>query len=134
MGLDSFWALLQGTEPPRFDPPLRLCGGMLSGDGNGSFRGKVDNCAVSGVAGISLYQERMPNADARRIATALEDYLATGDGGFEYDEWPPRARRVRGSCREEIELRRRYTDAEWADLARMFRAYADLGAELIGWW
>jgi hypothetical protein len=92
---------------------------MLSGDGEVSFRGKVYNYAVS------------------RIATALEDYLATGDGGFEYDEWPPRpprARRVRGPCREEIELRRRYADAEWADLARMFRAYADLGAELIGWW
>jgi hypothetical protein len=41
---------------------------------------------------------------------------------------------LRGLSREDIELRRRYTAAEWADLARMFRAYADLGAEPIGWW
>lgn len=113
MGLDSFWEVPEGTKEPTFDPPLRLCGGMFSGHGKGSFRGKVYYSAIQEVSGVSLYQERMEPGDVKRIADALAAYEPT-------EEW--------------LERHNILSMKEWNDLVRMFRGYADVGASLLGWW
>lgn len=103
MGLDSFWEHpTEGTPDPDFDPPLQLCGGMLSGNGQHSFRGKVYNEIVESVTGVSLYQERIPNSVvqqmAAKLALELTDgsdesadlvrmFLAYGAAGFDLIGW-----------------------------------------------
>lgn len=105
MGLDSFWVYPDGDDVkhPEFDPPLRLCGGMFSGNGSGSFRGKVYDADIRVVTGQSLYREVIDNETVRLMAERLEM--------FSTSESP-----------------------EQKDLARMFRAYADAGFMLKGWW
>jgi hypothetical protein len=116
MGLDSIWALRPEhereveAEHPVFDPPLRLCGGLCSNYGHISFRGGYYSWFIEDVSGVSLYQTRVPNEGIRRIAEALERYTPTP---------------------EDLEA---FTQEELNDLKRMFRAYADAGAWLAGWW
>ena len=85
----------------------------------GSFRGKAYADFIENISGISLYQENMSNDEVREIAEALEA----------------------GDMKEMVELLRE----DWGggeedyfqhitDLTRMFRAYADAGAILHGWW
>ena len=111
MGLDNFW-ILDG-DSPAFDPPLNLCGGMLSAHGEGSFRGKVYNDFFEDhVAGLSLYDEEICNFDLQYAADALEEV-----------EWEE-------GFQEKYEL----TPEELHGLKRMFRAYADAGARLVSWY
>lgn len=106
MGLDSFWKHpVEGSPEPEFDPPLSLCGGMFSGHGQGSFRGKVYNGIVEGVTGVSLYQEQIPNSTVREMAAKLAAHYS-----------------------------KLSVEGEEADLVRMFLAYAESGHDLLGWW
>lgn len=110
MGLDSFWKHpVEGTPDPEFDPPLALCGGMFSGNGRGSFRGKVYAEVIKDITGVSLYQEHIPNEAVREMAKALEEWTDGQDADYEDEEG-------------------------LFDLSRMFNAYANAGFELIGWW
>ena len=117
MGLDSFWKLPKRKKKPVFEPELMLCGGMLSGHGNGSFRGKVYDHLIESVTGVSLYQEEIDDETVCLMADALD--------ANPYDTLP-----------EE------WTDGdygnvaadEYHDLQRMFRAFADKGATLHGGW
>lgn len=112
MGLDSFWKLPEGAVV-NINPPLRLCGGMLSGSGKGSFRGKVYDRAVEAITGESLYQLEIPNATIKKMADALENgQYETFEANASYGTSPQ----------------------EFADIQRMFRIYADAGATLHGWW
>jgi hypothetical protein len=102
---------------PKFDPPLKLCGGLFSGNGAQSFRGKVYDGLIQHLTGHSLYQEEIPNKTIREIAATLE------------------------SCKPDIndsnlneEGRFHVSGKEYLDLIRMFRAYANTGATLHGWW
>ena len=66
MGLDSFWRHpIEGTPDLEFNPPLTLCGGMLSGNGQGSFRGKVYEDVIKSITGVSLYQS-LPGTHSQR--------------------------------------------------------------------
>lgn len=112
MGLDSFWSKDKETVHLEFDPPLNLCGGLFSGNGNGSFRGKVYSELIEWATGESLYQERIPNETVKDMARKLN--------GIEFQEFL----NMDYYCSEE----------QWADLQRMFKAYADAGADLLGWW
>jgi hypothetical protein len=114
MGLDNFFVKMCGpgetAEPLRFDPPLALCGGMLSG-GDGSFRGKVYADFVGRVSGLDLYADQnLPGAlveAADAIAAWLKD--------IPMDE----------SDRDRREV---------SDLERAFRAYGNAGYWLISWY
>lgn len=114
MGLDSFWvpSLLSKAGPPKFDPPLNLCGGLMSESGEGSFRGKVYDSIISAVSGRTLYDEEISTEEVREIAIALEGYKPEKS---DYDE--------HNICPQ-----------EYNDLKRMFRGYADAGYVLQGWW
>ena len=120
MGLDNYWLMPEenefGDKPdshPIFDPPLRLCGGMLSGNGCPSFRGKVYAGFVESVSGFSLYKD-LSNEQVKQIAEALEGQISEESRSqfWEEDDTP-----------ETIN-----------DLRRMFRTYADHGARLVAWW
>lgn len=76
MGLDSYWVKNGKPCPleshPTFNPPLRLCGGLMSGNGMESFRGKVYNDQVEAATGVSLYQELIPNYVVKEMADKLD--------------------------------------------------------------
>lgn len=120
MGLDNYWFVGSEDDPQEvivpFDPPLHLIGGIFSGHGSGSFRGKVYAGVIEAVSGVSIYDDQ-DNATVKRIADALDDY--TGNPYEQLEEW--------GLTQEEAE-------AHFKDLQRMFRAYADRGAWLHAWW
>jgi len=113
MGLDSFW---KTDQPVKFDPPLNLVGGAFSAFGEGSFRGKAYNSLIQRLTGVSLYQHAIDNVTIRKMAAELRDtpYL-----------W---AILKRDGTDEDISA------GEYADLQRMFAAYAEAGAVLNGWW
>jgi hypothetical protein len=118
MGLDSIWKMPEYEQfkmhHPVFDPPLKLCGGILSCNGKYSFRGKVYSEIISKVWGCGLYLEEISNSDIREIATALES--------AKYKDL------------KEFYPYEGFGESEFNDLVRMFRVYADAGASLIGWW
>ena len=126
MGLDSIWIMpgeqeiiekyknddSDGTQMwierealhPNFEPELRICGGMCSGHGFQSFRGKVYAELIEEQTGISLYQDELSNEQVKEIADVLDNWI------------------------EDV------SNQESKDFVRMFRAYADAGATLRGWW
>lgn len=114
MGLDSYWCKTPEERPVEivFDPPLNLCGGMLSGTGAGSFRGKVYATIIEEISGVSIYNEWLDTDTISKIAADLE---AT--------EWVPRFEQEYGIGKEEFN-----------DLGRMFGAYAFAKCGLYGWW
>lgn len=115
MGLDSFWEpslRADGSECKEPKIKVNLCGGMFSGNGSGSFRGKVYDDVVAGITGTSLYEERIKNPGVRDMASALE--AATYKEAKSYDK--------------------DITKQEWEDLVKMFKAYAEAGYNLCGWW
>ena len=131
MGLDNFWVYSDDSRDVYaldFDPPLRLCGGMCSANGSGSFRGKVYEAFIEATTGESLYQDRIPNERIKKMATLLESVpendIETPERE-ELGEIAPGLQAFRTTHPDINELR---------DLKRMFRAYADAGAALVAWW
>jgi hypothetical protein len=127
MGLDSYWVDPETRDVMElaFQPTLKLVGGVLSEHGNGSFRSKVYNTFIEAVTRQSLYQDLIPNAVVREMATALE-------GVPEADIQPePESEHSDGL---KPERQTHPSVDELRDLKRMFRAYADAGAALAGWW
>jgi hypothetical protein len=116
MGLDSFWKMPKGKRQPRFKPGLHLVGGMFSGSGNGSFRGKIYADLIDHVTGVSIYQEEIPNEMVRKMADKLQAFDMSSES---WKEW---------QAYEDQDIQ------HWHDLVRMFRVYADAGALLHGWW
>jgi hypothetical protein len=89
---------------------LNLVGGMFSGHGCGSFRGKCYSGIVEMVTGRSLY-DALPNEVVREMADEMEKKAYSED-------------------MEEFGL----DEAGWNDLVKMFRLYADAGANLHAWY
>jgi hypothetical protein len=120
MGLDSIWILPgedkgndRSDELPYFDPELHLVTGILF-DTPRSFRGKTYSELIELITGVSLYQEEITNAKVKQMATALEEHV------------------LKEADREFLYLDDK--EQEYTDLKRMFRAFADAGASLNGWW
>lgn len=115
VGLDNYWELPESVAPPAFEPELNLCGGIFSGHGEESFRGKVYDIIVFEVTRVSLGQDMIPNDTVREMADKLDRTA--------YADIPEDAR----DCGYFV------TEEEYLDLRRMFRAYADAGASLVAW-
>ena len=115
MGLDCIW--IKPGQDDAFElaeaSELSLCGGMFSGHGNGSFRGKVYNTLIEELTGHSLYSH-LDNDAVKHIATVLENTAYT----YLPLDW--------SGAQMPVE--------EWEDLKTMFRLYADAGAELAAWY
>lgn len=113
MGLDNFW---ESGKTVSFDAPLRLCGSFTSENTLICFRGKVYSDLIFHVTGVSLYQETIQNQTICEMATKLQATpyeTAWGQAGT----WMYTI-----------------TAEEYADLQRMFAAYAKAGASLGGSW
>jgi hypothetical protein len=121
MGLDSYWSLKNSDKNhPKFSPPLNLCGGLFSGHGAESFRGKVYSPFFEEELGLTLYQEEISAENIKEISLKLEAYIqlnTENDNAFRTKAWS-------------IYLE----NNEIKDLSRMFQTYASLDASLIGWW
>lgn len=142
MGLDNFWVMpdepsLDGIEDeaardavqrqidamhPQFYPPLRLCGGLFSGNGFRSFRGKVYAGLIEAITERSIYED-YDNEHVRSIADKLEAWLLEHKDNVD-------------DALSELEDDYGYScpESEFRDLVRMFRTYADAGAELVAWY
>ncbi len=112
MGLDNTW-VKRGSkdwfelEDDCFDSGEDVIASYMCG----SFSGKLYDTFVRRVTGTSLYAERIFNSTVCKMADALEKYQDDGNDEFTGE----------------------YAD-EYKDLVKMFRFYADAGAELISDW
>ena len=115
MGLDNYWKKSK-DEAGVIEGEFNICGGMFSGSGNDSFRGKVYAQFVEDVTEVSLYGDpdtyEVPNETVKKMADDLE---AT--------EW-------RDSYIENYDIE----EQEFKDLVRMFRLHADAGHYLYAWY
>lgn len=124
MGLDCFWmkkAVNDNGEEVKvdanIDEEIQVCGGLFSGQGNSSFRGKVYDGIVEKASDISLYQEWIDNKDVIKIADSLEQFSLS-----DYDSI------IDSSYGFQI------SEDEFLNLKKMFRLHADAGHCLHGWW
>jgi hypothetical protein len=124
MGLDSYASrspgdvVLTEEDTAAFaNADLELCGGLYSGDGGASFRGKVYASLILEVAEEDIYEEWLPPAAVGRISDAL--------GKRTPDEL--------ASLYEETAGRWSTTPKQMADLQRFFAICAERGLGLIGW-
>ena len=111
MGLDNYW-MKNKEELGEVEGEFKICGGMLSGNGNDSFRGKVYCRFIEDVCNENLYDEMIPNETVKQMADDLE---AT--------EW-------RDSYIENYDIE----EEEFKDLVKMFRIHADAGHYLVSSW
>jgi len=101
---------------------INLCGGMLSGTGAGSFRGKIYAEFIEAVTNESLYQKSIPNEIVEKMANKLAIYVKSNNSNTskkwckkEQINWPP-------------------TWDEVKSLAQWFKVAAKGRAEVLGWW
>jgi len=111
MGLDNYW-MKNKEELGEVEGEFKICGGMLSGNGNDSFRGKVYFRFIEDVCNENLYDEMIPNETVKQMTSDLE---AT--------EW-------RDSYIENYDIE----EEEFKDLVKMFRLHADAGHYLVSSW
>jgi len=114
MGLDNIW-MKNKEENGVIEGDFKLCGGVFSGHGNDSFRGKVYDRFVEDVTGVPLYGDpetfEIPNETVNQMADDLEATV-----------W-------RDSYVENYDIE----EQEFKDLVRMFRLHADAGHYLLAW-
>jgi len=113
MGLDTY-----SSKEDLDYGKISLCGGMMSANGQGSFRGKVYSDFVEEVTGESLYQERIPNKTVRTMSYKLTKYI---EDNTEKTHDP-----------DAYNYGLSWQEAK--DLAKWFRATAWNDADVIGWW
>ena len=108
MGLDNYWMKAK-DELGHIEGNFSICGGMMSGSGNDSFRGKVYHRFIEDVTNVSLYGDpetgEIPNETVKQMADDLET-----------TEW-----------RESYIINYDIEEQEFKDLVRMFRLHADAG-------
>ena len=113
MGLDNYWMKAK-EELGHIEGNFSICGGMMSGSGNDSFRGKVYHRFVEDITGISLYgYTNETNVISNEIISEMAD-------GLEATEW-------RDSYIQNYDIE----EQEFKDLVKMFRLHADAGHYLV---
>jgi len=115
MGLDNIWKKNK-DEAGVVEGEFKICGGMFSGSGNDSFRGKVYARLVEDITGVSLY------GDPETFETPSETVKQMADD-LEATEW-------RDSYIQNYDIE----EQEFKDLVRMFRLHADAGHYLLAWY
>ena len=112
MGLDNFWRKDEDTEG-YVDIDGGVCGGLLSGNGDSSFRGKVYNNIVVNVTGVSLYEDRIEPETIKTMNEAIQ------------------------AC--DHETARQYAtyelgEEEWDNFKKMWNAHTKAGHYLVSWY
>lgn len=109
MGLDNFWVDSEGKQAS-VTGDFKVCGGIFSGHGDSSFRGKVYANVVQEITGVSLYQDKIDNSTVRSMALKLQSENVDFALGFGFSA------------------------EEWNDFVLMFKKHAEAGHQLISWW
>jgi hypothetical protein len=115
MGLDNIWKKNK-DENGVIEGEFKICGGVFSGNGNDSFRGKVYERFVEDVTGVSLY------GDPETFETSNETVKQMADD-LDATEW-------RDSYIQNYDIE----EQEFKDLVKMFRLHADAGHYLVAWY
>jgi hypothetical protein len=111
MGLDNLWKK-NDNETASVEGEFQICGGMFSGHGNDSFRGKVYARIIEDITNENLYDDVIPNEKIKEMADALESTEFIPEYIVRYD----------------IEHN------EFKDLVKMFRLHADAGHYLVAFY
>lgn len=98
-------------------------GGVFSGAGGSSFRGKVYAGFMMASVGVNLYREEIPAAEVRGIAHALQDWVAERSNAGIVDAYA--AGELGGYPITPEEVR-------W--LAEWFAVVAEHNGRVIGWY
>lgn len=112
MGLDNFWKSDDGKDG-FVAGEFRVCGGICSGNGNESFRGKVYNPIVEEVTGVSLYDEKIEAEKIQEMNQKIQGCsyeTAKKYSSYELDE------------------------GEWTSFQKMWDDHAKQNHYLISWW
>jgi hypothetical protein len=115
MGLDNIWKKNK-DENGVIEGEFKICGGVFSGHGNDSFRGKVYHRLVEDITGVSLYGD--PETFEISSETVKQMAIDLGE-----TEW-------RDSYIQNYDIEKQ----EFEDLVRMFRLHADAGHYLLAWY
>ncbi|RLI16657.1 hypothetical protein DRO41_00975 [Candidatus Bathyarchaeota archaeon] len=113
MGLDNYWVKNGKVFLLKFDPLLRVRGGMFSDPAHGSFRGEDYALLIKALSGLSL-RSVLRTGTLRKISAALHR--------TSYSELPKY-------------LRSDISEVEYEDLKRMFSKYVEVpGIRLEPWY
>lgn len=111
MGLDNYWKKNE-NEFGHIEGEFKIFGGMSSGNGNDSFRGKVYARIIEDITMVNLYDDIIPNETVKQMADDLEAVTFIPEYIVHYD----------------IEK------DEFDDLVKMFRLHANAGHYLVSSW
>lgn len=111
MGLDNYWR--DGEEVGTIKGEFAVCGGICSGNGSDSFRGKVYSSIVEAVTGTSLYEDEISNEEVLQMNESIQ--ACTLAKAQEFSTY--------GIQQE-----------EWDDFKRMWDAHARAGHSLTAWY
>jgi hypothetical protein len=111
MGLDNYWKKNE-DEFGYIEGEFKIFGGMCSGNGNDSFRGKVYARIIQDITMVNLYDDIIPHDTVKQMADDLESVTFIPEYIVHYD----------------IEK------DEFDDLVKMFRLHADAGHYLVSSW
>jgi hypothetical protein len=115
MGLDNYW-MKNKEEAGHIEGDFNVWGGMMSGSGNKSFRGKVYNAIVEEITDVSLYGDpetnEIPNETVKQMADKLDvfDFSTVSTNYYSLSE------------------------EDYDEFKKMFRLHADAGHFLVSSW
>ena len=112
MGLDNYWKQDKDTNGI-VEGEFQVCGGICSGNGNDSFRGKVYNSIVEEITGISLYQDTISAEDVAMMNEIIQETTYEG-----------------AKACASYDLRKE----EWESFQKMWDAHTKAHHYLISWW
>ncbi len=123
VGCDTLYEAVEPNKSGYMKPKERLfknvkglCGGMLSGNGQGSFRGKVYSGLVEEITGESLYQNDITPETCKDMSDKLVEYAENMKNNIVEGEYGE-------TTRDEIDA-----------LAEFFHVCAENGFHVHGWW
>jgi hypothetical protein len=113
MGLDNFWCNGDTNDICDVDKEFKVCGGMLSGHGGNSFRGKVYSAIIECLTNRSLYEDKLSVEEVKEINKTLKK--TSFRSAKKHDEWD-------------------LTEAEWKNFKEMWAYHAEAGHSLKAWY
>lgn len=112
MGLDNFW-VGDDSKHASVEGDFKICGGICSGHGNSSFRGKVYNDIVEKTTGVSLYSDKIDNDKVVEMDDAIRQ--VSYDLASRVSNYP-------------------IQEEEWSDFQVMWHEHAKAGHHLVSWY
>lgn len=128
VGLDIF--AVQVTNAPAEDfKGISLCGGVFSGTGDSSFRGKVYNSFIEWVTGDeqTLYKESIDSDSVKEIRNQLSLF-------FVENKDPEKAQNLLDDLHNRGIIEYSITVDEVCNLLKFFDVCVEKGYTLHGWW